>query len=237
MEIGGDMKMRTWIIALAFVGSMSVAQAGDGYGEARPFTWTGFYIGAHGGVATGDTSGRTDLGFVTVETDYDMSGGIWGGHVGYNYQRGRTVLGVEGTWSALDMQGDTSCVGGLFNCSRSTDWVATVVGRLGMTMDRAMVYGLAGVAWGEVESNSEGLFGLVQTSGNATHVGWVAGVGLEYAVTQNIVARVEYNHIDLGSETHDLDLSFGGVPAGVTLPSKVDMTVDTVKVGVSWKFN
>ena len=235
--------MRKWMAALALVGSMGVAQAGDGYGPAAPaFTWTGFYIGAHGGVATGDTSGQTDFLGTTINSDYDMSGGIWGGHIGYNYQRGRTVFGIEGTWSALDMQGDTSCVAALFvtvNCRRSTDWVATAVGRLGIAMDRAMVYGLAGVAWGEVETNSEGSFlGFPLTaSGSTTHVGWVAGVGLEYAVTQNILARVEYNHIDLGSERVDLDLSFGGGPPVATLPSKVDLTADVIKVGVSWKLN
>ena len=233
--------MRTWIFALALVGSIGVAQAGDGYGEARPFSWTGFYIGAHGGVATGDTSGRTDLsglpfGLDTVNSDYDMSGGIWGGHIGYNHQRGQTVIGIEGTWSSLDLQGDTSC--GIFGtCRRSTDWLATVVGRLGYAMDRAMVYGLAGVAWGKVETDSEALFGALQFTGSETHVGWVAGVGLEYAVTNNILARVEYNHVDLGSERQDLDVSFLGTPTGGTVPSKVDLSADIIKVGVSWKFN
>ena len=235
--------MRTWIVALALVGSVGVAQAGDGYGEARPFSWTGFYIGAHGGVATGDTSGRTDFGGggFPVNSDYDMSGGTWGGHIGYNYQSGRTVIGIEGTWSSLDLQGDTNCLataGVSINCRRSTDWLATVVGRLGIAMDRAMVYGLAGVAWGEVDTNSEGTFLIfpLTATGSATHVGWVAGVGLEYAVTQNILARVEYNHVDLGSERLDLDLAFGGTTVG-TLPSKADLTADIIKVGVSWKLN
>lgn len=227
--------MRAWMAALALVGSIGVAQAGDGYGEARGFTWTGFYAGVHGGVATGDTSGRTDFGgFGTVNSDYDMSGGIWGGHIGYNHQRGQVVFGAEATWSALDMQGDTGC-GLLATCRRSTDWLATAVGRLGYAMDRAMVYGLAGVAWGEVETNSDA-FGLLEFSGSGTHVGWVAGVGLEYAITPRLLARVEYNHVDLGSERHDLDVSIGGTTVG-TVPSDVDLSADIVKVGVSWKFN
>ena len=232
------MIMRTWIVGLALLGSVSVAQAGDGYGPAAPaFTWTGFYIGAHGGVATGDTSGRTDLGFATINSGYDMSGGIYGGHIGYNHQRGQIVVGVEGTWSALDLQGDTTCAFGIATCRRSTDWLATVVGRLGYAMDRAMVYGLAGVAWGKVETDSDALGGVFQFSGSETHVGWVAGVGLEYAVTSKILARVEYNHVDLGSERQDLDVSFLGTPTGTTVPSKVDLSADVIKVGVSWKFN
>ena len=226
--------MRSWIVGLALLGSVGVAQAGDGYGEARGFTWTGFYVGAHGGVATGETSGSTDFGLFSVDSDYDMSGGIYGGHIGYNHQRGQVVLGVEATWSALDMQGDTSC-GFLATCRRSTDWLATVVGRLGYAMDRAMVYGLAGVAWGEVETNSDA-FGL-QFSGSETHVGWVAGVGLEYAITPKLLARVEYNHVDLGSERVDLDVSAGGGPPIGTVPSTIDLSADIIKVGVSWKLN
>ena len=233
--------MRRLLAGLALLGCVCAAHAGDGYAGARPFTWTGLYIGGHGGLATGHTSGRTDLSPLpfTVEADYDMNGGMWGGHIGYNYQVGHTVVGMEGTWSNLDMHGNTSCTAIVFplNCSRSTDWLATVVGRVGLAMDRAMVYGLGGVAWGKVETEAEGaILGLLNAEGSATHVGWVAGIGVEYAVTPNILARVEYNHIDLGSERTNLDVSFGAVPLA-TLPSKVDLSADTIKVGVSWKFN
>jgi outer membrane immunogenic protein len=240
---------KSWLAAVAAaaflsIGGLGVSEATAGGGSLKDgyrspaFSWTGFYIGGHAGLATGQTAGEVDLGgLLTINTDYDMSGGLWGGHIGYNHQAGHTVLGIEGTWSALDLNGSTTCVV-VFNCTRSTNWLATLVGRIGIAMDRAMVYGLAGVAWGDVETSvRDNIVGIIRLDGGATHVGWVAGLGFEYAITPNILARIEYNHVDLGSKTHDLDLSLAGVPIGLTLPSKVDLTVDTIKVGVSWKFH
>lgn len=239
---------KSWLAAVATATMLGVcglctssASAGgslkDGYQEPA-FSWTGFYVGSHGGLATGQTSGQTDIGgLFVINTDYDMNGGLWGGHIGYNKQMGQTVLGIEGSLSAVDLNGSTACVL-ILNCARSVDWLAMVVGRIGIAMDRSMVYGLAGVAWADVETNvTDNIVGLVRLNGGETHVGWVVGLGFEYAITPSILTRIEYNHIDLGSETHDLALSIGGVPAGVTLPSKVDLTIDTIKVGMSWKFN
>lgn len=228
------------VLSVSVLGSSGVLAGGSLKDGPRPpaFTWTGFYIGGHAGLATGQTAGEVDLGgLFAINTDYDMSGALWGGHVGYNYQMGHTVLGIEGTWSALDLNGSETCVL-VLKCARSADWLATLVGRVGYAMDRAMVYGLAGIAWGDVETNvTDNIVGLAQFSGGETHLGWVVGVGIEYAIAPTVLVRIEYNHADLGSETHDLDLSLGGTPVGVSVPSKVDLTVDTIKIGVSLKLN
>jgi len=228
------------MLGVSTLGFSDVSAGGSLKDDHRPpaFSWTGFYIGGTAGLATGQTAGDSDLGgFIAISTDYDMSGALWGGHVGYNHQMGQTVLGVEGTWSALDLNGSETCVI-ILKCGRSVDWLATLVGRVGIAMDRAMVYGLVGVAWGDVETDvADNIVGLLRLSGGETHVGWVAGVGVEYAITPSILARVEYNHVDLGSKTHDLDVSVGGTPVGLSVPSKVDLTIDTFKIGVSWKVN
>ncbi len=207
----------------------------DDYSPPR-YNWTGLYLGGHVGLATGQTSGEVAFGGSGINTDYDMNGALWGAHVGYNYQMGQTVLGIEGSWSGLDVSGSETCV--LFlNCSRKSDWLAMLVGRVGFAMDRAMIYGLAGVAWSNVETNVRDGFGIgVRLNGDATHVGWVVGAGLEYALSPRVMARIEYNHVDLGSKTHDLDASIGGMPLG-TLPSKVEATIDTIKIGVSMKIH
>jgi outer membrane immunogenic protein len=175
---------------------------------------------------------------ISISTDYDMSGSLYGGYIGYNYQMGRTVLGIEGTWSASDINGNTGCVV-IFNCKRHVESVATLAGRLGYAMDRTMIYGLAGFAWADVETAVVGnIFGLLQFTGGQTHTGWVVGMGIEHAVASNIVARIEYNHISLGGETHNLAASFSGIALpGVTIPTKVDLDIDTIKVGVGLKFN
>jgi hypothetical protein len=52
---------------------------------------------------TGNTQGRPDFGGHPIEqlfaTDYDMNGGLFGGHVGYNYQIGSAVFGIEASYS------------------------------------------------------------------------------------------------------------------------------------------
>lgn len=66
----------------------------------------------------------------------------------------------------------------------------------------------------------------------------MAGFGVEHALSRNVTARVEYNHIDLGTETHNLGLTVLGVPIpGVTIPTRVNMEMDTIKLGVSFKLN
>jgi outer membrane immunogenic protein len=202
-----------------------------------PFRWTGFYVGGQAGLATGQTQGKVDFGApFTISTDYDMSGALYGAYVGYNYQIGQAVLGLEGTWSWADINGDTSCVV-IFNCKRSIDSIATIVGRVGYAFNKTMVYGLGGVAWGDVDTDVVGnIFGLAQLRGGETHTGWVAGIGIEHALTSFLVARVEYNHIGFGSETHNLEPSFNGTVVGPSIPSKVDVDIDTIKVGAAIKF-
>src|SRR6185295_6813593 len=78
--------------------SISGVAAADGYRGVkdydRPFSWTGLYVGGHAGVATGNTQGDPGLGG-PLSTDYSVNGALYGGQVGFNWQTGLVVLGVE----------------------------------------------------------------------------------------------------------------------------------------------
>jgi outer membrane immunogenic protein len=190
-----------------------------------PATWTGFYIGTHAGLATGDGTG-TGL----VVTDFDLSGALYGVQAGYNWQVGTVVVGIEGSWSHSTVEGNTACIL-ILECKLKVDSIATVVGRAGLALDRTLVYGLGGVAWGDV-SSQVGILGFPLLTGNETQVGWVAGFGVEQMLSKNISARIEYSHIDLGSKTHELAF-IGGI--GPTIPDKVDVKLDTIRLGVNIK--
>jgi len=69
-------------------------------------------------------------------------------------------------------------------------------------------------------------------SGDDTHLGWIVGVGAEHAITPNTLIRIEYSHMDFGSETHNLTFAGGGP----TIPTEVEATFDSLKIGVSYKF-
>jgi len=246
----------TAVLAL-FVGATAPVQAGgsikDSY-AAPAFSWTGFYVGGHAGLGTGQTTGRPEsingtpiaalLGPVIgpavsnfFSTDYDMSGAVYGAHVGYNYQTGSAVFGIEASYSGSSISGN-SASGIILNSDRELDWLATVTGRIGYAMGRSLVYAKGGVAWGEV-STGIGLGGIKILDGGETHVGWTAGAGFEHAITNNVTFRIEYAHIDLGSETHSLGNTgaLGILPPGtLNIGDKVDAKFDTVTIGVSYKF-
>lgn len=246
MEMAGSMKTLATVISAIGLGILTstAAIAGgsikDDYAPAATYNWSGAYIGVHGGLATGNTTADADLlGFITVSTDYDMSGGFYGGHVGYNHQIGNAVFGIEGALSGGDISGSQSCVI-LFNCARNVDMLASVSGRIGYAMDRSMVYGSLGVAWADVETNvTDNIVGggLINLRGGETHVGLRVGFGFEHAIAPNIVARVEYAHYQFGDETHNLGLEIGGTPVPLSIPSNVSLDMDTLNVGISIKFH
>ena len=97
------------ITALALATTMTAANAADlAHRQRMPtkapayepaYNWTGFYVGINGGGAFGNS----DLSNALGSTSYDLSGGLAGGTVGYNWQAGRLVYGLEGDgdWSGL----------------------------------------------------------------------------------------------------------------------------------------
>jgi outer membrane immunogenic protein len=245
---------RVALLAAALIGSASVASAADlgsykdepvaSYGPG--FSWAGLYIGGSAGFGVGKTSGTPSIATESEElndfinpflaaflsSDYDMNGAIYGAHVGYNFQRNNIVFGVEAGINGTDLSGSTDIVGlNLLQSDRSLDWYGTATARLGYAADKVLFYGFGGVAFGTVNTDISTL-GVTWASGESDHVGWTAGLGVEYAMTDRFIVRVEYSHVDLGEETASLDVF--GEPS--PLQDKVDLSFDAIKVGASYKF-
>jgi outer membrane immunogenic protein len=179
------------------------------YNPAPAFSWTGFYAGGLLGYGWGNAD--TDNG------DFDADGFLGGAFTGYNYQLpNNVVVGVEGDVTYGDQNGS----GGIPNTSVENDWNGTLRGRLGYAFDRFMVYGTGGLAVGRVEASQGGV------SDSTTAIGWTAGAGVETAITDNIIGRVEYRYTDLGSDSFGL----GNGPTNVGLDSHA------VMVGLGFKF-
>ena len=151
------------------------------------FTWTGFYVGANAGYGWGNVNAN---GFANVG---DLDGFVGGGQVGYNYQMGQFVVGLE-----ADLQGADLSTGSTLGGVRvKTDYFGTVRARVGVAFDRFMPYITGGWAYGNVKTS---IPALGFSSDNSHTGGWALGGGLEYAVTNNIVAGVEYLYVDLGDK-------------------------------------
>ena len=204
--------------------------SGKGFAPPPVYSWTGFYVGGHAGLATGYTEAQVPGFGGFADTDFSMDGGIYGGHVGYNYQTGAWVFGIEGTYSGSNVEGNgTSLV--VFNVQRELDWLATVEGRLGYAFGRSMIYARGGCAWGKLDTDVS-IAGFNILSVDATHNGWTAGFGFEHALGDWLIARVEYAHVDLDTENHALALA----GLGCCVTDNVEGEIDTIRIGASIKF-
>src|SRR5215475_9486339 len=112
LESGMNRKLLLVTASLAALGAAGSASAADL--AARPFTkappmvaavydWTGFYIGVNGG--GGFSHNSWDLVGVGREGSHDASGGTVGGQIGYRWQMGQFVVGVEGQGNWADFSG------------------------------------------------------------------------------------------------------------------------------------
>ena len=189
-------------------------------------SWAGFYVGGHGGYASTsrDTSLSSVIGPVLTldvangvfprRVDGQSDGAIGGVQAGYNLQIGKFVVGLEADASWLDSRVTTrfSAVdpgpifpGALTNSSYQSDvdWLSTVRARAGLAFDRTLIYVTGGLAIGDVKNTfSVGIPSVGYTpppwSNRGVELGWSAGAGLEYAITDSISLKAEYLHYDLG---------------------------------------
>jgi outer membrane immunogenic protein len=183
---------------------------------APVYSWTGFYIGVNGGGGFGSSSWDSTGSFNT-------SGGLVGGTLGYNYQFGQAVVGLEGDIDWADLNGTTNnfCSAG---CKTSDDWLGTVRGRLGYAADRFMPFVTGGVAFGDVKASTPGFGGATNTQ-----AGWTIGAGLEFAVAQNWTVKAEYLYVDLGKFNC-------GVSCGAGVTDNVSFTTNLIRAGVNYRF-
>jgi outer membrane immunogenic protein len=221
------------------------------------FSWSGFYIGAHGGggwaridsttvdqTVTIPGPGPVVVGALPVSTN--LSGGLAGGQAGFNFQTGMWVWGVEAQGSWANLTGSTACtvvaagIGAVSTActgNAKVDALGTIAARLGVAVDRVLFYAKGGAAWAHNQYSTNvtvpglGLAGAI-FSANETRWGWMTGIGVEYAFSQNWSAKIEYNYMDLGT-----------VRAHFTSPvtaftSDVDNRerINVVKVGINYRF-
>jgi outer membrane immunogenic protein len=191
-----------------------------------PFSWTGFYAGINGGYAWGQSS-WSDSAVGADSGSFNTSGGLVGGQLGYNWQTGAVVLGIETDADWMGVKGSTAGLGGVCaldgggQCQTQQSWVGTTRARVGYAFDRWLPYVTGGVAYGNIQA--------VQPTGTTTNtnVGWTAGGGLEYGIDRKWSAKLEYLHVDLGTAT------FMGAASG-TSTLAVPVTNDLVRVGVNY---
>lgn len=187
-----------------------------------PFNWTGLYLGVNAGYGFGFGN------FTSVTPSVDPAvppqsidplvasrGWLGGAALGYKYQAGQWVFGLE-------TDGDLSSITGsdVAGNPAALNWFGTSRGIVGFAPfdGTTLFYVTAGVAYG----------GLSNTFSNGTKVGWTTGGGIEHALfgSQRWSAKVEYLFVDLGSD--------GGVVNGLSLSQNDQYSI--VRAGVNYRF-
>lgn len=180
-------------------------------------TWNGFYVGGLAGYGWG----RSDWSGTGAQTY--PSGGLFGGTVGYNYQTGSWLWGVEGDIAYSGMKDASICTGG--SCETKNTWLGTARGRIGYTgWGRYLPYITGGVAFGGVKATHN-----VAGSASSTRVGYALGLGGEYMVWDNWSVKAEYLYVDLGKKDCGLSCSLA---ASNEVPFKAHL----FRVGVNYHF-
>lgn len=199
------------------------------YAAVPVFTWTGFYAGVNAGYGWSTGSSRYyDPAFGYVGSR-KKGGFVGGGQVGYNYQLGMFVLGAETDlqYAAVGNKGGSD--GAAYYPGSSDGYFGTVRARLGVAFDRALVYGTGGFAYGSVGGNNayDPVLGF-RRDRNANG-GWTLGAGAEYAVSNNLTAKVEGLYVNLDTKSN---YAFGTHFVG-----RRDTEFGVVRAGVNYKFN
>jgi outer membrane immunogenic protein len=256
------MRNFTGLLVLAAALATSSVQAADmPFREQAPrgpeWSWTGFYIGAHGGygwsndrhVETTSPPAPASLLSAIHSTGY-----IVGGHAGFNWQQGMFVGGVEVDATFPKLSGSSSIsvsapLGTNFiTRALSFDYFGTVRGRVGIVPHQnVLLYATGGLAWAKTTEDDTSILpnppstSSIFSSIPSTLFGFVVGVGAEASLAsigfRDVLVRAEYLHYDYGKQASVFStLSSPGFPPNSLSVSNGPITVDTVRGGISIKF-
>jgi outer membrane receptor protein involved in Fe transport/opacity protein-like surface antigen len=188
------------------------------------YNWSGFYLGLNAGGALGTASQTASGGGGSASVK--EPGFIGGAQFGANHQTGPVVWGFEADYAA-STQDQSLPAGALAGSTAKMPWLATLRGRVGWAFDRTLLYGTAGAAAGELRSMTAIPAGTTSTS--VTYGSWIAGLGVEYGITDNLSARAEYLYID----KNNIATGVIGPPAA-TITSHLQNNL--IRAGLNYRF-
>ena len=196
--------MRTISAIVALLATTGIAAAADYFGPSPygGYSWIGPYVGANAGYEWGWVSN-------SATSPSGIAGGIEGG---YNWQRGNFVYGAEADIGISSAQATAAPF------QFSNPWFGTARGRGGLAIGNVLIFGTAGLSFGDLRADSAGL-----TESHAS-VGWVVGAGVEVGFTQRWSAKAEWLYLDMMNQTYTLTGTNNGLAANL------------IRFGVNYRF-
>jgi outer membrane immunogenic protein len=202
--------------------------------EPMMYDWTGFYVGVNGGYGSArkcwDTTGPANP--PATEGCNVSSGGVAGGQVGYRWQAGTIVFGLEGQgdWAGLSGSG-VGLATGFVERSRLNSF-GLFTGQLGLAWNSALLYLKGGAAITNSRYDMLTPAGVLTASASATRVGGTAGLGVEWGFTPSWTFGVEYDHIFTDSQMTNFTTPGGALFTTNRISGDTDML--TARVNFRW---
>jgi outer membrane immunogenic protein len=211
---------------------------------AALYDWSGLYIGANGGWGSSHKcwDNVTAAGtFIVNEGCHDATGGTAGGQVGFRWQGGAWVFGVEGQGNWADLRGRNISLiapGATTNESRMGAF-GLFTGQVGYAINNVLLYVKGGAA---VTTDSYRVFATgtnvqITNTESDTRVGGAVGAGVEFGFSPNWSAGIEYNHLFMGNRTYTFNHNGVVLPAGTPFGSeRIHQDADLVTVRVNYRW-
>ena len=221
--------MRSLALAAAILAITGSAFAADMPLKAPPAvaplpSWTGWYIGINGGGAWGTVDpGAVDAGpdsfFAGANVGavragagqrFDTSGALAGGQIGYLYQAGPAIMGVEAAFDWTDLKGTARNGPTVYpvtppstfswNLSGKSDFLATFLGRFGIDMGNWYPYVTGGPALAHLKYSTTYIDTFYPSTSSSSFSrdawGWALGGGAEVRVWDHWLLRGEFLHME-----------------------------------------
>ena len=134
------------------------------------------------------------------------------------------------------------------NSTSRPRWYATATGKVGFAANDFLFYAKGGAAWINVHYIQDVAIGGGQSSQTIvdTRSGFTVGGGIEFGMTENLSARVEYDFLDFGTKNYNFT-TLGFVPAGSAagtpltpigpFPVSIKSFTQLITVGLNYRFN
>jgi outer membrane immunogenic protein len=235
--------------------------------------WTGWYVGLNAGGAIDNSRYELDptgcfltgcgVGGVAANPNRTFFGKFnnaaftGGGQVGYNWQVGTWLWGLETdiNYDGLSqtnsantiLTGPLAGANTLTSVSQRLDWFGTVRGRIGFVPSPTwLLYATGGLAYGHVSSSTNVLFPITCCggdnyvgSGSTVRAGWTVGGGGEWMFMQNWSVKAEYLYVNLGSLTYNDACITPTAVCGTPFPTystRVSTREHVARLGINYHF-
>jgi outer membrane immunogenic protein len=205
--------------------------------------WSGAYVGLNVGGGWAFTHSDFTSGGTPFATAKNSLIGVNGGfQIGYNWQNGRNVFGVETDFQLTGQKGNIDAppcpaavcgVATSANYDQKMPWFGTVRARIGYASDTWMAFVTGGYAYAELDTDATATAGgtTVTATDGDFRSGWTVGGGFEAALDRHWSMKLEYLYMDFGRR--DVIWNFTGAPP---INDSIKFRQNLVRAGLNYRF-